>query len=432
MPPVAWAAIVGVKMTLLALIFQEIRHRKGSFLSGVLSVALAAACLMGAVLTLRTHDMETEALAASMEAAMRQEMTKLADEIRKSMKGLGFNIFIYPEGQDMGEVYAQGYATKTMPESYVETLANTKIVTVNHLLPQLTRKLKWPEYERTVLLIGVRGEVPIAHRDLKKPLVEPVALGKVVLGYELHQSLKLAPGAKVAVLGKTFEIAAGHAERGSVDDITIWMNLAEAQELLNEQGKINSILALECNCASLDRLGEIRNEIASILPGTQVVETESKALARAEARNLAGQTAKSQLAKMQADRAALRAGRERLAAWLAPLVALGSMAWIAFLTFTNVRQRLTEIGTLRAIGVTSGKILSAFLGRALLTGIFGVAIALTLLWLAKASGVFAGAALHPREWLAILIGAPALACVAAWLPALNAAAMDPARVLRHD
>ena len=141
---------------------------------------------------------------------------------------------------------------------------------------------------------------------------------------------------------------------------------------------------------------------------------------------------RTQLAALQADRAALRASREQLTAWLAPLVALGSMAWIAYLTFTNVRHRLTEIGTLRAIGVTSGKILGAFLGRALLTGIVGVAVALALLWIGRASGLFFDAALQPAEWLAIVIGAPALACVAAWLPALNAAAMDPARVLRHD
>ena len=149
-------------MTLPSLILQEIGHRKGNFLLGVLSVALAALCFCGTVLALRTHDVETEKLTASMEEATRQKMAKLEDEIRKSMKGLGFNIFIYPEGQDMSEVYSQGYASKTMPESYVDTLANTKIVTVNHLLPQLTRKITWPEYERTVLLIGRPGRS--AHR----------------------------------------------------------------------------------------------------------------------------------------------------------------------------------------------------------------------------------------------------------------------------
>ena len=112
-----------------------------------------------------------------MEAETARNMDGLEDAIRKSMKGLGFNIFIYPEGQDMAEVYSQGFASKTMPEEYVTTLANSEIVTVNHLLPRLTRKIKWPEQDRTVVLIGVRGEVPLAHKDPKKPLIEPVPAG---------------------------------------------------------------------------------------------------------------------------------------------------------------------------------------------------------------------------------------------------------------
>ena len=419
-------------MTLPSLITKEISHRRGNFALGALSVAVAVACLCGTVLALRAYDHETERQTDGMEAATQAEMAKLEDEIRKSMKGLGFNIFIYPEGQDLGEVYSQGYASKTMPESYVEKLASTDIVTVNHLLPQLTRKLKWPERERTILLIGVRGEVPIAHRDPKSPLIQPVEPGKVVLGYELHKSGDLKPGGKVTLLGESFEIAKCHDERGTVDDITIWISLSEAQRLLEEEGKINAILALECNCATVDRLGEIRAEIAGILPGTQVVETESKALARAEARNLAKATAQKRIATMQSDRTKLRESRARLFSWLAPLAALGSMVWIAYLAFTNVRQRLTEIGTLRAIGVQASTILGAFLGRAALTGSVGVALAILVVVAAQALGVFPDVSLSTTEWTAVAMGAPMMACIAAWLPALSAASTDPAAILRHD
>ena len=89
-------------------------------------------------------------------------MQKLEDDIRKSMKGLGFNIYIFPEGQDLSEVYSKGYASKTMPEEYVYKLANSNIVTVNHLLPTLTQSLEWPEYQRQIVLIGIRGQVPIS------------------------------------------------------------------------------------------------------------------------------------------------------------------------------------------------------------------------------------------------------------------------------
>ena len=75
-------------------------------------------------------------------------------------------------------------------------------------------------------------------------------------------------------------------QRGNQDDITLWINLREAQQILGKEGRINAIQALECNCAA-DRLGQIRDDIGRVLPDTQVIEFSSQALARAEARNRA-------------------------------------------------------------------------------------------------------------------------------------------------
>ncbi|SVC27748.1 uncharacterized protein METZ01_LOCUS280602, partial [marine metagenome] len=149
-------------------------HRKLSFGLAVATIATSVAGLVAVVALLGAHDLRTSKMltrmneeSSAMEAKFAKEMKAYEDDVRKTMKGLGFNIFIFPEGQELSEVYAEGFASKTMPESYAGTLAESKIVTVNHLLPSLTRKLKWPERERTVILIGIRGEVPIAHRDPK-------------------------------------------------------------------------------------------------------------------------------------------------------------------------------------------------------------------------------------------------------------------------
>ena len=119
-----------------------------------------------------------------------------------------------------------------------------------------------------------------------------------------------------------------------------------------------------CNCESPDRLGDIRKEVAAILPETQVTEFQSQALARAEARNRAAQEAvdrvtstaawaKSVVAGARESRAALRIEKEATAAWLVPLVLLASVVWLGVLTFLNVRERNIEIGILRALGVKS-------------------------------------------------------------------------------
>jgi putative ABC transport system permease protein len=402
------------------------------------------------VALLGAHDLRTSKMltrmnadTSAMEAKFAKEMKAYEDDVRKTMKGLGFNIFIFPEGQELSEVYAEGFASKTMPESYAGTLAESKIVTVNHLLPSLTRKLKWPERERTVILIGIRGEVPIAHRDPKKPLIDPVQKGRIVLGHELHRSLDLAEGNATIFMGREFIVGKCHAERGTKDDITIWMHLGECQELLEEEGRINAIKALECNCATIDRLGEIRREIAGILPGTKVIETESKALARAEARNKAKKHSQSAIASKKAEAIKLQADRERLRledkqkyTALLTVVILGSMAWIAFLAFANSRDRQAEIGILRAMGISTGSILGALMGRAFLVGLFGAG--LTLLFAFLLGDTLRGS-LHGFDLRSlrgdiplVLISVPVLSCAASWLPALQAVNRDPATILRNE
>ncbi|MFT5130179.1 MAG: putative ABC transport system permease protein [Rhodothermales bacterium] len=426
-------------MTILRLVLREIGYRRINFLLGLVVVAVAVLSIAGTMAIIRAFDRHTETLVAELEASTEAEMKALENSIRKSMKGLGFNIYIFPKDQDLGEVYSEGYASKTMPEAYVTALAESELVTVNHLLPSLTRKLTWPERQRTVILIGIRGEVPLAHRALKSPLIDPVKPGEMVLGYELHTSHGITEGQSIRFMGKEFIASKLHAARGSTDDITLWMNLGECQEMLDLAGQINAIQALECNCATVDRLGEIRDELMTILPETKIIETESTALARAEARNKAKEVAENTIANTRADRDRQRQSREQLAAVLLPIGTAASMAIVALLTFVNVRERIGEIGILRAMGVKAGALLMAFIIRAFAVGLAGAILAIGLgFGLAGAfsesmlHGFSASALLPPRDLLLLLFVAPALACLAAWLPSLLAAQRDPADILRHD
>lgn len=426
-------------MKLSRLVMREVFHRKANFFLTLVGVALAVSCVLATLAAIRSYDLNSDEIIAKMEADTQAEMKKLEDDIRKTMKGLGFNIYIFPKDQDMSEVYDQGFASKTMPEEYATKLANSKIVTVNHLLPSLTQKLEWPEKKRNVILIGVRGEVPLAHKDPKSPLIDPVDKGELVLGYELHRSLDIKAGDEVQFKGKTFKVAKAHPERGTKDDITIWMNLSECQELLDKKGRINAIQALECNCATLDRLGEIRAELMQILPDTQITETGSTALARAEARNKAKATAKGQIDSAKQNRQQMSDEREKFAGVLLPIVLLFAMAWIAMLALMNVRERVTEIGVLRAIGVSAKIILAAFLARAALAGVLGAmcgvadfAIIYPFVKERFFHGIAMGEVVAGSEWIVPLVAAPLLAAVSAWLPSLMAAQKDPADVLRHD
>lgn len=403
-------------MKIWGMIWREIAFRKFNFVLALLSVSAAVACLIGTLTLLRTDKAEVAKAGAGLE-----------DAVRKITKGLGFNVIILPEDQDLNEMHLEGSLNKQMPEEYAHRLAESKIVTINHLLPTIMKKLTWPETGLPIVLYGTRGEIPIQHRDPKKPLLDTVPKGTMIIGHHVSQKLGLKEGDETTLLGHKFSLGKVHGERGNIDDATVWINLTEAQELLGMQNLIHAIQALECHCAG-DRISQIRVEIAGILPGTQVLERGPPALARAEARDQARQSAEDASKR-----------RETFAAVLAPLIWVGAAVWIGFLMLGNVRERRAEIGILRAIGFRSSQILLLFLGKAFLFGILGTLLGFVV-------GALAGASLGERTagWeslknpevpihFVLALGlAVALSVFASWIPALSAARQDPALVLQEE
>jgi predicted lysophospholipase L1 biosynthesis ABC-type transport system permease subunit len=209
--------------------------------------------------------------------------------------------------------------------------------------------------------------------------------------------------------------------------------------MLGMQNEVSAILALECNCESIDRLGEIRGQVAKILPGTQVIERGSQALARAAARNQAKASAQKNKEAAEENQLAAVAKlkqHEDLAALLAPLVLLGCGVWIAVLSLANVRQRAEEIGILRAIGWQSWQIMALFLGKAVILGFVGAVLGYAAGFLVTAAwngGALDQSQLFDRSLLlAALFLAPLLSAIASWLPALTAARNDPAVILQGN
>lgn len=110
-------------MTLLKLIIKEIAHRKLNFCLSIFAIAVAASSWLLSEAFLKSSHLKSEEIIKAKVEETKTLMKKLEDDIRKSMKGLGFNIYIFPEGQNMSEVYSQGFASKTMPEEYVYKLS---------------------------------------------------------------------------------------------------------------------------------------------------------------------------------------------------------------------------------------------------------------------------------------------------------------------
>jgi len=425
-------------MTLLHLVRKELIYHKLTFVLGLLSVIVAVGVLVSLLVLLHAHDIQTERILSEKEKEIEEQMQEMENKYKIIMEEYGFNLIILPKNQNLGDFYDKGYASEFMPEDYVDKLAQSNLVTIRYLLPIVEQKIRWPEeLNRTIFLFGTYGQVPFTKETPEEPpALVAVPPGTVILGYELCNSLNLKVGNEVKLLGETFKVSNIHPQRGTKEDITVWINLKTAQHLLGRENQINAIQALKTYASGLD-FKSIKEDINQILPNTQVVVLENKVSTMAEARDRAKTTADFSLETERQHRLKIRGELETFASWLIPLVIIASMALIALLTLSNVRQRRGEIATLRALGYRSGQILYVFLVKAFFLGLIGALLGITVSFFI---GMLA-LALSAQEifklfsipmLIGVLAGAPILSILASWVPATLAAHEDPATILREE
>jgi len=466
-------------MSTFKLLLAEICYRKLNFVLSLLAVTIAVTLFVAGPVLVDGYGRQTQAELARLEARVAEsydrvtrsekkaaeELAQLEDQTRQVMRDLGFNLSIVHRDTDIIDFLSTGISTVEMPDEYVKTLANDPSLTmVTHFVGTLRAEVEWEG--RQVRLDGYLPEIPLPHKAAtefakrwghqRTPMGYEIEPGTVFLGHALGKGHK--EGETTEVLGKQFTIAKILPEKGTTQDATLAMHLSDAQTLLNKPGLINQILALECRCAAAD-LPKIRAQLANALPKTHVVRDVSKAVARARQRAAVKEKVETIVARQKRDlqqrqknleataarRAKMQANMETLASVVTVLAVLVSAVWVGLLALANVRERITEIGVLRALGKSSPRIASLFLGKAVLLGLAGAVLGYllgtgigfllgteTTQWLGfKPLYAAADHFTFPHQMLLFaLVGAPLLSALASYLPTLSALAQDPAVVLR--
>lgn len=421
-------------MNTLKLLLEEIRYRKANFFLSVFAVTIAATLFVAGPTLIDGYGRDTEVQLESLQAKNKAELDKLADETRKLMRDMGFNLMIVHRGTNMADFWDKDFSTVDMPQEYVQRLAGAREITlVAHIVATLQQKIDWEN--RKVLLVGYLPETPQAHRGQKAPMGYRIEPGTAFLGYELGHEREV--GDVIRVRGKELKVARILEEQGSKEDITIAIHLDDAQEILDKEDRVNQILALGCRCAG-ERLPKVRKELEAVLPETRVTEFRSIALARAEQRDLVAANNKKLEANLAEHRSGVQQKIESLAAGTTPLVVLACAIWIGLLALANVRDRRGEIGIFRALGVGSAKIGFLFLGKACLQGVVGGAVGFCAgFGLAYLLGVHVLDVTPERLSIAkdivlwTVVGAPAVSVMASYLPTLLSVVQDPATILRE-
>ncbi len=416
------------------LLCREIAHRKMNFLLSLLAMTAAAMLFIAGPTLMEGYKEESDQQLRAMQVKADTDLANLDKRTKRIMRDLGFNLRIVHKNTDLSRLYAS-FVSFDMPESYVTTLAEAPEITkIVHLVATLKQMIELEGKPR--LLVGFAPEATQSHIEQKAPMGFQIKQGTVFLGHLAGEGFKV--GESIEVLGKSFEIANILAPRGTRDeDIFVAMHLKDAQQLLEKEGLISEIVALGCKCKTVDRVQEIMAQLEAVLPEARVVELSTRAIAREEQRQLVSKHYQQQMNDYEAGREGIRTVLLGLNNQVIPLIVLVCVTWAGLLAWTNVRQRRTEIGLLRALGKNSTGIISLLLGKALIVGLLGGILG-SLMGLAIASQLAQSELLAvsaenfqaPTLLLVVTIGgAPLVAALASYLPTLIAVQQDPAVVL---
>jgi ABC-type lipoprotein release transport system permease subunit len=382
-------------MRVVRLILKEALHRKLNSLLSLLAVLVTVALFV--------------AFFTTAEAARRETVRVTRD--------LGFNLRIIPKETDMDRFWATGFSEQTMPEEAARRLASYDQVffSYNHLVATLQQRFILAGKE--VVLTGVAPTIT-APDQKKQPMGFQIKPGTVHVGFQIAQRLGLKKDGMLELAGRKFTVERCLVESGTEEDIHVYGTLADIQKVLNLEGRINEIKAIDCLCLTADQdpLKVLRAELEKVLPEAKVIQLRAMADARAKQRQTV----------------------EKYFGFLTPLLLMACGLWVGVLAVLNVRERKVEIGVLRALGHGSGWIAGLFLGKAALVGLVGAALGYgvgTILALEIGPDIFkvTAKAIRPNAPLLgwSLAAALVLTTLASFIPAMLAVTLDPAETLRE-
>ena len=400
-----------------SLVHREIFERKSQLATAFLSVLLGICVIV----------------------AVRTSLFYSEKAVARELDALGANILILPKSSNLQDYYSADLQEETFPEGYVTRLLKSDIKGLDNLSPKVSAPITLRGKRFTLTGIypkdefkakaswqsaGVFGRpegcgvvvdvddpnMKKSDRAVKRKVIETLEKTEALLGSEVALFLKAKAGAPLRLFNRDFKVVAVLPATGTIDDSRVFIHLHVAQELMGRKDALNAIEIVGC-CSSIQ--DGLVGKINKLLPDAKVVTI-------------------TQIVDTQIKTNRLMAGLSWLT--LVVIVLLGG-AGIANYMVANVTERTREIGTLMAMGAGRRVILRLFLWKALLIGLAGgvcgsiLGSALAMIF----GPSIAGSAVFPMPWLCV--GATALgalvALTASFLPALNAANMDPSTALRE-
>jgi len=243
---------------------------------------------------------------------------------------------------------------------------------------------------------------------VRKEVIKDLGPREAIVGFDAAQLLALKRGSVVSVKNTDFTVRKVLPQTGTVDDSRIFAHLHTVQDMYGKGRVLSAIEIIGC-CKEISK-GLITG-LNKALPDARVVTVSQIASTQLKTNNMMSQFS---------------------LVFLVIIVLVGGVS-IANYMFANVQERRKEIGTLIAIGMSPRQVLSIFYGKAVILGVaggvIGYALGTTLaIWLGPRIAHIPVLPIPALVGWALLISV-LLALLATWIPARNAAGLDPAATL---
>ncbi|NQU67098.1 MAG: ABC transporter permease [Candidatus Marinimicrobia bacterium] len=343
-----------------SLIWKELYQRKGRLLSGLLTISLGIAVILG------IH---------SITSVSKQLVAEKLDL-------LGANILVLPQGASASDYYSADVDAPTIPEDYVEHIATSMLPGVDNLSPKLSRSIQINDTRLIltgILPVNELSSKPIwqssdlmgidlqtacgsakqnesTDSDQKqaiRAIIESLSADEVWMGSLAAQELGKGIGTTIDLEGHTFKVTHVLPETGTIEDSRIFAHLHTVQELLGTGAQISAIEIMGCcNAISDGLLGKLRN----ILPDTRVTSIAHIVNTQVETNRM----------------------MSRISIILLIIIIIVGSFSIGNYMWANVEERRKELGTYITVGFKRYHIYKLFLIKSTLLGIAGGIIGYTI------------------------------------------------------
>jgi len=240
---------------------KDLKHRKSKFLFLIISLAIGIAAIIGVL----------------------QINFAAQDDLNKELENFGANMVVYPKSDAFSLQYGGvNLASVDVKQSEIDEIDIKKIYTIKNAasLNIVSPKVVGAIYikDRLVPIVGVNVTSEYRLKKWWQIVGKKSGKNEVLLGYSIYNDLDLELNQEIKLNNQTKTITGYINKTGTQDDGVIFMNLGEAQEILDKKGKISliEIMAFCSSCPIEKMISQIEEKLPNVkgVAAKQLIATQ--------------------------------------------------------------------------------------------------------------------------------------------------------------